>query len=257
MKLRQIVANYLDSADNSSHAFRRLWNLAVFGVQSEFNLDVKSTIKTVLLSVSPNKTAEFPCDMVTYIKLGVTNMKGELVCFKKNDKLTTYHSEYFNNVDRLAGVPTIPNFGINGGVNGYGYNDFLYLNYWYGATSFNLFGLGSGTCDVGQYTIDETNRVFLLNPYFYWTEFLCEYISDDCDNDGDYEIDVRMANAVKAYIRWADVVDRPKKASQGTVRALWMDYCNEKRKSRMRLNPIVLNEMQNIERRSWKLGPKA
>lgn len=259
MKLRSIISNLLDGQNSSSHDFRRLWNLGAFGIQTEFSLDVKGYFKTVLLDVNPNKTAEFPCDMITYCKLGVLNEHGEFVTFKRNDRLTTYHSQYFNNVDRLAGLPTLPQYGYIGGVDGfgYGYNDFLYLNYWYNSTTFNLFGLGSGTCDVGQYTIDETNRIIQFDPYFQWSQFLCEYLTDECDVDGDYEIDHRMASAVKAYLRWADVVDRPKKASPRTVQSLWLDYNNEKRKARVRLNPVVLNEMQNIERRSWKLVAKA
>jgi len=257
MKLREIVSNYLDSADQSSHSFRRLWNLAKFGIQTEFSLDVKGILRTILIPVSPNKTAPFPSDMISYTKLGIVNMNGELATFKRNDKLSTYHSEYFANVDRLEAIPTLPSYGINGGLNGYGYNDFLFLNYWYGSTSYNLFGLGSGTCDIGQYKVDETNKVFQFDPYFHWDSFLCEYLSDDCDSDGDYEVDVRMAEAVKAYIRWQDVADRPKKASPSAVARLRSEYFNTKRLARMRLNPVVINEMQNIERRSWKLVAKA
>jgi hypothetical protein len=257
MKLREIVANYLDSADQSSHSFRRLWNLGKFGVQTEFSLDVFGTIKTALIPVSANKSAMLPDDCVRYFKLGIANNNGELSVFKRNDKLTTYHSEYFANTNRLEAIPTLPSWGINGGLNGYGYNDLLFLNYWYGTTSYNLFGLGSGTCDIGQYTIDEAKRIIQFDPYFQWDSFLCEYLSDDCDSDGDYEIDIRMAEAVKAYIRWQDVADRPKKASPSAVRELRSQYYNAKRLARTRLNPIVLNEMQNIERRSWKLVAKA
>lgn len=257
MKLRQIIANLLNSKDTSSHEFVRLWNLAAFGMQTEFGLDVKGHIKTVLIQVSPNKTAPFPCDYISYNKLGIANDCGEFVTFKVNNQLTTYHSEYFNNVNRLEGVPKLPNYGILGGVNGYGYNNSLYLNYWYNSTSYNLFGLPSGTVDIGEYKIDETNKVFLFNPHFHWDSFLCEYLADGCDEDEDYEVDIRMAEAVKSYIRWQDVIDRPRKASQSTIIGLKNSYYNQKRLAKMRINPVVINEMQNAERRSWKLVAKA
>jgi hypothetical protein len=257
MKLREIVSAHLDSKDSSSHEFRRLWGIGKFGMQTEFGLDVKATLKTVLVQVSPNKSASFPQGAVSYTRLGITNSNGEIVCFKKNDKLSTYHSEYFANVSRLSAVPTLPSYGINGGLNGYGYNDFLFLNYWYGSTSYNLFGIGSGTCNIGEYKIDETNRIIQFDPYFQWDSFLFEGVFDECDDDDDYEIDVRMAQAVRAYLRWQDVVDRPKKASPSAINKLALDYGNQKRLARMRLNPVVINEMQNIERRSWKLVAKA
>lgn len=258
MKLREIVAQLIDSQDNSVHAFRRLYNLGVWGMRTEFNLDVTGQIKSVLLDVNPNKTVQLPCDYVSYTKIGVINQHNEVVCFKRNDKLTNYHQEYFNSNNRTQGVPTLPNFGFQGGLNGYGYFPYLYLNYWYGNTSYNLFGLGSGTADVGQYKVDEQARIILFSPHLHWTQILLEYLSDGCDEDNDdYEVDIRAAEAVKSYLRWQDVIDRPKKASPATVRMLKDAYFNEKRKSRMRLNPVVLNEMQNIERRSWKLVAKA
>jgi len=259
MKLREIVAGLLDSQDSSSHSFRRLYNLGRWGFQTEFSLDIKCKIKTVLLNVSPNKSAAFPCDYVQYSKVGVTNNRGEFVCFKVNNQLTTYHSDYFSNVNRLTGVPSLPSIAtVNGGFNGYGYNDLLFLNYWYAGTSFNLFGLGSGTVDVGQFKVDNTNKVFLFAPQFQWDSFLLEYLSDGSDDEEeDYEVDIRMAEAVKCYLRWQDLADKPKKASAATVKNLRHEYYVAKSNALRRINPVILNEIQNAERRSWKMVAKA
>lgn len=258
MKLREIVAGLLDSQDSSSHSFRRLYNIGAFGMRTEFGLDIKSTIKTVLLTVSPNRSVQLPCDYVGFSKVGVVNSKGEFVTFKVNNQLTNYHQEYYNNNAQLVGVPTLPNYGYQGGLNGYGYVNSLYLNYWYNNTSFNLFGLGSGTISVGNYKLDESARIILFDQYFNWTQVVLEYVSDGCDEDNDdYEVDVRCAEAMKCYLRWQDVVDRPKKASPNSIAGLRNQFFNEKRKAKMRINPVILNEMQNAERRSWKLVAKA
>lgn len=258
MKLQEIVSNMLDSMDSSSHSFRRLYNMGVFGMKTEFGLDIKGTLKTVLLTVNPNKSVQFPCDYVGFSKIGIVNGAGEFVTFKVNNRLTNYHQEYFDSNTRLSGIPTLPNYGYAGGLNGYGYYPGLYLNYWYGNTGFNLFGLPSGTADVGEYKIDEAARIILFNPYFQWTSVILEYISDGCDDENDdYEVDIRMAEAMKCYLRWQNLVDRPGKASQGTIRDLRLQYFNEKRKAKMRINPVIINEMQNAERRSWKLVAKA
>jgi len=258
MTLRDIIINYLDSKDDSSHSFRRLWNLGTFGMQTEFGLDVKANIKTAVIDVNPNKTIALPCDFISLSKVGVLNHKGEVVTFKVNNNLTTYHQEYFDSTTRLSGLPTIPTYGFLGVNGGYGYNSLLYLNYWYSGTSYNLFGLGSGTVDVGEYKLDDYNKIMLFNPQcFHWEQVVLEYLTDGADESGDYPVDIKMAAAVKAYLRWADVVDRPKKASPNEVKQLFFAYNNEKRKARMRINPVILNEMQNAERRSWKLVPKA
>ena len=259
MKLREIIGNLLDSKDEGSHEFRRLWNLGVFGMKAEFNLDVKGHLKTVLLTLNPNKTVQLPCDYVKYSKIGIVNDLGEFVTFKRNNQLTAYHQDYFNNATPLSNVPTLPTAAMLSGLNGGSslYSQASYLNYNYGGTSFNLFGLGSGTADIGQYKVDEWAKIILFDPNFTYTQVLLEYLSDGEDDNEDYDVDIRMAEAVRCYLRWSDVVDRPKKASQGTVDRLWHNYSNSKRLARMRINPVVMNEIQNAERRSWKLVAKA
>jgi hypothetical protein len=258
MKLREIVSNFIYSQDSSIHSFARIYELAKFGFKTEFNLDIRSTIKTVLLTINPNKSVQLPDDYISYNKIGIVNADGEFVTLKVNNKLVTYHEDYYNNTNNLTALPTLPSFGVNVGINGYGYNSLLYFNYWYGGTSYNLFGLGSGTADVGEYKVDDVNKIILFNPTFVWSQVLLEYVSSGCD-DGfdDYEVDIRCAEAMRAYIRWANAVDMTKKYSQSQIDTYWRAFNNEKRKARMRINPIILNEMQNAERRSWKIVPKA
>lgn len=260
MLLRDIVKNYIYSKDSSIHDFARLYNLASWGIKTEFNLDVWGGIKTVLLDVNANKTAELPCDYIGFSKIGVTNGKGEFVCFKRNEQLTEYHSEYFQTNSRTAGVPTINNFeqlSVNGDTL-FDYNNFLFLNYAYSGTSFNLFGLGSGTVDYGEYKINERSKIITFNPYFQYDNVLLEYLSDCSDEEtGDYEVDVRAAEAVKCYVRWQDAIDIRKKYSQGTILSLKREFYNQKRLAKMRINKLVPNEIANAERRSWKLAAKA
>ncbi len=260
IKLREIVANLLDSQDSSSHSFRRLYNLGAFGMKTEFNLDVLGSFKTVLINVSPNKTAQLPCDYVSYNKIGITNAKGEIVTFKRNNQLTNFHEAYYNTLDRTAGVPTLPTYGVSDGLNPtfFDYNSYFYLNYWYNSTSYQLFGIGSGTQSLGEYKVDEQNRIILFDPSFQYDQVLLEYLTDGCDEDnGDYEIDVRAAEAVKSYLRWQNAIDLNKKFSLGQVQVFKREYYNQKRLARMRLNPVIVNELADAERRSWRLTAKA
>lgn len=260
MKLREIVANLLDSQDSSSHSFRRMYNLGVWGMKTEFDLDVTGQIKTVLLDVHANHTASLPCDFISYNKIGIVNQKGECVTLKCNDQLTNYHQAFFNATNRTAGVPIMPSYGTVDGLNtGFlDYNSYFYLNYWYNGTGYNLFGVGSGTVSLGEYKVDEQARIILFDPYFQWDKVLLEYLSDGCDEENDdYEVDVRAAEAVKSYIRWQNAIDQPKKYSQSQIQGMKLAYFNEKRKSKMRINHVVINELANAERRSWRLTAKA
>jgi hypothetical protein len=179
---------------------------------------------------------------------------------KINNQLTNYHQEFFNERNRTAGVPLMPSYGTVDGLNtGFlDYNSYFYLNYWYNGTGYNLFGVGSGTVSLGEYKVDEQAGIILFDPYFQWDKVLLEYLSDGCDEENDdYNVDIRAAEAVKCYIRWQNAIDQPKKFSPSTVNRLKLDFFNEKRKAKMRVNPVIINELANAERRSWRLTTKA
>ena len=105
VKLKELIGQYLSSADQSSHEFLRLWNIGVKGMKLEFNLDVTGSLKTVLLDVNANKTVELPCDYISYSKIGVMNHQGEVVTYKRNDQLAKINA---HKETRLDGVPLVP-----------------------------------------------------------------------------------------------------------------------------------------------------
>lgn len=256
--LRKICAQFIDSSDQSSHQYRRIFNLAVRGFENEFTLDIIGQFKTELLDVSPNKTVPLPCGYLNYSKIGIVNSAGEFVTLKRNDQLSGYHAAYYNNVDRNAGVPSINSFGTPFGINNLSYNNLYYFNFWNLGTSFNLYGLDSGTATIGTYKIEMGENLIILNPEFKYPQILLEYLSDGYDeNDDDYYVDSRAAEAMLAWIRYNNALDQPKKFPANTVRMYEQQYYNQKRKARMRINGFNLAEMNDIIRRSTKLTPKA
>lgn len=256
--IKKICGQFLDSNDFSTHQFRRIFNIAIRGFENEFNLDVCGYFKTVLLDLSPNKTVPFPCDYINYSKIGIVNGAGEFVTLKRNDQLSAYHSAYYTNVDRNAGVPSINSFGTPFGINNLSYNNLYYFNFWNSGTSFNLYGLDSGTATLGTYKIDMANNLIILNPEFIYQQILLEYLSDGYDEEqDDYYIDSRAAEAMICWIRWQSSIDQPKKYSSNTVLMYKKEYFNEKRKAKVRINSFNLSEMNDIIRRGSKLTPKA
>lgn len=256
--LKKIVAQYINSADRSVHEFARVYNIAVRGLENEFNLDVTGCFLTVLLDVEPNKTVKLPCGYINYSKIGIVNGAGEFVTLKRNDQLSNYHANYYSQVDRNAGVPSINAFGELYGFNNLGYNSLYFFNFWNGGTSFNLYGLDSGTATVGTYKVDIGANVILLNPEFNYPQILLEYLSDGYnESEDDYFVDSRAAEAMLAWIRWQNAIDQIKKFPASLVHMYKKEYFSEKRKAKVRINPFNLAELNAAIRQSTKLTPKA
>lgn len=251
--LKKVIGQFLNSADQSSHQFLRLYNMGKFGLETEFNLDITGTFKTLILDVNGNKTVNLPCDYITYKKIGFLNGKGEVVTLKRNNQLSTLNTNVYN---RTKGATEVKGQLLPDGL--FPYDDFFYNNYFYNGVSYRLFGADSGTANRGEYKVDDKNKLIFLNPDFTDTQVVVEYLSDGYDEGCcDYDIDIRAARAMLAFIRWQDAIDQRKKFSQSHVNGLMKDFYREKRLTAMRLNPFVLNEMQDAIRQSVKMVSKS
>lgn len=257
--ISKIVKQYLNSADKGHPEFARLYNIAVRGIENEFNLDIQGQFMTVLLDVQTNKTVQLPVGYINYSKVGIVNQVGEFVCLKRNDQMSNYHAIYYDQANRNAGVPTINAFTnpfLPAGNTGDGYS--YWYNFWQQGTSFNLYGLPSGTATIGEYKIDIGANVIILNPEFCYPQVLLEYLSDGYDETTeDYMIDSRCAEAMLSWIRWQSSIDQPKKYPQSLVSNYERQYYNSKRVARMRMNSFNLAEMNDIVRRATNLTAKA
>lgn len=248
--LKKLVSQFLNSADESVHGFRRLYNIGVQGCR-EFNLDITGNVKTVVLDVNANKTANLPQDYISYSKIGVLNDKGEVVTYKRNDQLSNWNSIYTTQQLRKTGVPVLntltPFFDEN-----------TYYNYYYNGTAFNLFGADSGTPKVGSYKLDEGNGLIILDVHNPYPQVVLEYLSDGYDpNADDYEIDVKAEQSFIAFLRWKNAIDLRKQFNSNDVRGFKIDYYRERRLAAMRINQFIVNELTSAEHASRKLVPKA
>lgn len=251
LTLKEIIGQFLNSADQTSHQFLRLWNIGVFGMKTEFNLDIIGVYRTQILDVKPNKTVDLPCDYIKYSKIGLINDIGEIATFKRNSQLTTYTG--VNTDNRLDGVVGT---GIYDPTNQENLNN--YNNFYTDSSMYQLFGADSGTATIGEYKIDEKSKQIFLNPHTTHTKIVLEYLCDGFDNDcGVVEIDVRAGACMLAYLRWQNAIDQSKKFSMNQVDVLKNEFYRTKRLAKMRLNPFILNELMQAQSASVKLAAKA
>lgn len=252
--LKTIVAELIDSKDSSSHEFRRLYNIGVRGVR-EFNTDIVGNFTTALLDVNANKTVPLPEDYVSFSKMGVINEKGEIVTLRSNPQLSNYNDGHILKTDRFEGVPTLGTITYSSIPYNYPY---IYYNFFIANQSYNLFGIGGGGQDIGQYKIDEACGTIILGPDFRYDKILLEYLNDGLDRKcDDYMVDSRASEALLAYIRWKSSLDMPKKFGQGMIQEYKREYKTERLKAKMRINKIVVSEFEDIQRITNKLAPRA
>lgn len=254
IKGKEIVGQFLNSADQGSPEFMRLWNMLVWGLKTEFNLNITGVFKTVILEVNANKTVYLPCDCITYSKIGQLNDKGEVVTYKRNDQLSTLITGVTDN--RTNGAPVVSGaIGINGLFPfGQGY----YVNYFYQGVSYQLYGANSGTVTRGEYKVDDDQGLIFLSQDTHASSIVLEYLSNGYE-DGccDYSVDVRAAECMKTYLRWQNAIDQPKKYNQSQIDGYKREFYRTKRITMMMLNPFILNEMESITHSSPKLAAKS
>lgn len=199
VKLRDIVNLYLESSKQTDAAFLRIWRMAFRGF-IHMGLNAFWQPKELLLKVNANGSVNFPEDYIMWVALGVFNDVGEFQVLTINRSLTTFAGTLPNRSTRIA--PEIGqvsemilekiygnfnNMTVDGG----------------GGVEVPPYGLGSSLLTAGEFTVDDTNRVFLLNPNFPYPHVVLKYISSP-EMDNDYEIPIQFQEAMIEWLAWQD-----------------------------------------------------
>lgn len=253
--IKQLVLEYLNSKDEGSDRFRRLFRIASLQGVRKFNMDITGIFRTQLLSISPNHTVPFPKDYLDYSMIGIINADGEAVPLTHNEDLVTVKQQFLASQNKIVDVPIIPGYVELMNAPGF---PFFWLNYNWNGNWVNLYGIGGGSACVGEFTIDQDNQCILIGPNFPYGEVLVEYLSNgfDCDCN-DYMIHTFATDAFLAWLRWKDAIDLNKKYSDSHVRYLRNEFAREKQLAKIRMNPVRIGEMQRVFRHNVKLAARA
>lgn len=246
--LAEVIYQYIDQAKLTSAEYRRLWPIAVRGVE-EIGLDVSAIPKTEKILVNPNKTVTLPSDYIAFSKVGVLNAYGEVATLRRNLDLTSYRIELSDrtskNTDNSVG-------------NTYRLQDLAYVNYFDGARYVNIFGAGAVLNSQGDFDIDENLGLIYLDNEFNYDYVILEYLSSPSD-DPNYKIPIQIRDAVFSYIAWRDIELLPsgRRVTLGDKQLRRKEYYNQKRLARLRINPVTPWDVNELIRLSQKLVAKA
>lgn len=195
--LKTVVALFSDQYDKSEGDQDKHWLLAWRGLE-KMHYNISAEPKTVKLTVSANQTAYFPEDYVSWVKIGILSQNGELSTLKVNRALTKYAD---NSAQRLSVLTADVTNGLGNS------SSTPYLNFYNNGSYQTLFGVGNtGVVTYGDCNVDEANNIIILSPNFLYKEIVFEYISSP-SKDVDYKVDVRLREALIAFIAWKCKLD--------------------------------------------------
>jgi hypothetical protein len=238
--LDSVINEYIDESEQSIHKYAKLYNIAYRGME-RLGLDFFYKIKSVKIAVdTTNYTVKLPNDYVSYTKIGVLNAKGEIIPLKFNSKMT-FFGDMMANRQALTDDNTL--------VDWYQQDVPIFYNYWDGYGFTNIYGIPSGSPNVGSFNIDDANGVVLLNQNFYYDYVMIEYLSSP-DPQQQFMIPLHFREAMLAWLAWRDIASMPntRKGALGDKRERERNYYNQRRLANAQFKPLYL--MQTYE---WNL----
>lgn len=232
IKVDEIINQFLSETEQGESKRYKIFQIAFRGME-ELGLDFFYQIKSVKLPVLSNKTVIIPDYCITYTKVGVLNDKGEVIPMRYNEKLTTYSSLLSTRLDKITDS-TLGDVNINSPI---------FYNYWNGNGFVNLYGLPSGSPNVGTFKVDNNNGVIVFDPSFSYDYIILECIASPTQ-DGDYYVPIQFRAAMIAFMAWKDVQNMPssRKGNLGDKRDRRHEFYNERRLAMARYRPIRLEQ---------------
>lgn len=245
--VESVVNDYLLESEQGISKYYKVWQLAFRGMDN-LGIDFFYYIKAVKLPINSNMTVTLPADFLNWTKVGVLNDRGEIIPLYYNDKLTTYADLWPNRLTVTRDNSTIAQ-------GGWGLN--TWCNYWNGYSYTNIYGVPSGAPFVGDFKIDLTNGVILLNERFRYNYLMIEYVSSP-QQGIEYYVPVQFREALIAWLFWKDSkaksVRSHMQASNNS--SLQHDFYTERRNAIARWKPTRIYDMYQASQEQSRMAIK-
>lgn len=188
----------------------------------ELHFSSLRVIKTDLIEVDKNGFAEFPCDYVSWIRVGLV------------------HGKQVVPLNLATTLNRIPNYDEGGNIIPYGDADFhVYPNiydYAYGFT-YNRWSWQGG--------FHEHDGKLSFGEYLIGNKIILDYVATALNCDNLTKIDQRAQACIESYVIWK-MKEHSRAYSKNEAMAEFNLYDRERRRLHSRLNPISISEIQTI-----------
>lgn len=246
--LDSVVTDFLNEAEYSNHKYFRLWHIAFRGLEN-LGLDFFYQVKSVKIPINSNLTVPLPADYLNWTKCGVLNDRGEIIPLYYNDKLTNY-------ADLLPGRLTKTQDDSLSSTCDWGVN--TWFNYWNGSGYTNIYGVPSGAPFIGNFKIDTSNGVILLNENFAYEYLMFEYVASPKEGE-EYYLPIQFREALISWLRWKDAISSNVKThvQNSSIGMRRKDYYNDRRLAIAQWKPIRQSEMYQSSQEMTRLSIKS
>jgi hypothetical protein len=233
IEVEECITDYMDEAELSDHKYWKVWHLA-FRVMSELGLDFFYKIQSFKLPINSNLTVQLPSNCLKWTKIGVLNSVGEIVPLTYNEKLTSYAQ--FSS-DRLQKTQDDTLFNL------FQFNAPIWYNWWNGAAFQTLYGLPSGAPFVGNFKVDNSTGVILLNENYGYDYLMVECVVSPQEGQS-YYVPIQFKEAMIAGLAWLDIRSIPSKThvNNSNVQMRRKEFYNQRRLGWARYRPLNLEE---------------
>jgi hypothetical protein len=241
--LRETINFFISEANLPDSVFLRFWHLGYRGLE-ELGMDVTETVKTRILKVNDNKTVDLPGDYMQWSKVGVLNSAGEVATLRYNRNLTGYAATDVDRISLTARTDSDSSASV-----------LDFRNYAFDGQYCNLFGVPGGLQNLGEFKVDDVQGVVLLDSQFSYTEIVLEYIASPVSDD-EFLFPVQAREALISYIRWKSI-QSVRNIPANKIEQNRLEYYNQKRLARARLNPVRLTTANDVIRLNSRIGIKS
>lgn len=242
------INEYLDRSEQSNHKYFKIWNIAFAGMQ-KMGLNFFYQIQTFKLPINSNFTVNRPDNYLKWCKVGVGNSCSEIIPLEYNGKLNLFADLQTNRIGKTQDN-TLFNFYFG--------NSFIFYNFWNGVTFENLYGLPSGGPFVGNFKMDETNGLIVLNNHFQYPYCFLECLVSPKEGS-EYRVPVEFEEALIAFMGWQDSFYKPSSSHMGgnDKERLKHNFYNELRLAKANFKPIHLEQAYEWNLKNSRLTVKA
>ena len=235
ISLDSILTDYLSESEQNQSKYFRLWHIAFRGMEA-LGLDFFYQIKSVSLPVNANKTITLPADYLSWTKVGWLNGVGEVAPLKYNENLSTFNDLHSDRVTDVTSPTSLLNF--------YSPSSPTFYNFYNGVGGYgNLYGLPSTGSYAGQFKVDATHGVILLDTYWTWNNLVLEYVASPKEGE-EYYVPVQFREALVAWLAWKDVAHSVSRTHMnlGDKAQRRREFFNERRLAIARYRPFNLDQ---------------